>query len=111
VVQNFSGNSPEKKYPKLVSKFWGLPPRKFAGVKVRPNFVILRLFRPFLPNRARYQQSDNGLLIYGHSSIDCRSLYKGAVGGGIPIRRSSVEIISSYRMSSYIGPSLLPLYL
>jgi len=33
--------------------------------------VILRLFRPFLPNRAIYQQSDNGLLIYGHSSTRC----------------------------------------
>ena len=35
-----------------------------------------------------------------HPPIDCRSLYKtsrqwATVGGGIPIRRSSVEIISS----------------
>jgi len=31
MVQNFSGNSPVKKYPKLVSKFWGLPPKKLWG--------------------------------------------------------------------------------
>jgi len=24
----------ESEYPKLVSKFWGLPPKKFEGVKV-----------------------------------------------------------------------------
>ena len=35
VVQNFPGNSPwkevpEKKYPKLVSEFWGLPRKKIS---------------------------------------------------------------------------------
>ena len=55
----------ENEYPKLVSKFWGLLPKKFAGVKSSPNFAIFRLFRPFLQNGARYRQSKNGFLIYG----------------------------------------------
>jgi len=113
----------EKKYRKLVSKFWGLPPKKFAGVKI--NFAIFRLFSPFLQNNVRYRQSKNGFVIYGHSatrwwrngvllssmnyviltrkhppsdliaSLYTKRLARGAVGGGIPIRRSSVEIISS----------------
>ena len=60
---------PEEKYPKLVSKFWGLPPKKFVGrVKISPNFMIFRLFCPFLQNGARYRQSKNGSVICGHFS-------------------------------------------
>jgi len=118
---------PEKEYPKLVLKFWGFP-KKFAGVvvKISPNFMIFRLFHPFLQNGARYHQSENGLLNYRHSSTRRKKRYtsvhheftwlklenthppiwlpvfiqsdspEGAVGGNIPIRRSNVEIISSW---------------
>ena len=64
---------PEKEYPKLVLKFWGLPPqKKIAGgmgwLKISPNFAIFRLFCPFLQDGARYRESKNWFVIYGHSS-------------------------------------------
>jgi len=114
---------PEKEYPELVLKFWGLPKKFTGGVKVSPNFVIFRLFRPFLQNGGRYQQSENRLLNCRHSFTRWKIVYfvppritwsqlenvnpliwlpvfiqsdlpEGAIGGGIPIRRSSVEIIA-----------------
>jgi len=60
---------PEKEYPKLVLKFWGLPQNMQEGVKVSPNFVIFWLFCPFLHNGAIYHQSENGLSNYGHSHM------------------------------------------
>jgi len=70
----FLAIGPEKEYPNLGLKFWGLPPpqKKIAGggFKVSPNFLIFRLFHQFLHNRARYHQSENGLSNYGHSLWD-----------------------------------------
>jgi len=63
----FLAIGPEKEYPKLVLKFWGLPQINLGGgVKFSPNFVIFRRFRPFLRNGARCHQSENGLANYGH---------------------------------------------
>jgi len=70
VVQTFPGNSPWKGLPKTGFKILGAPRKKICGrgIKINPNFVIFRLFRPFLQNGARYRQSKSGFLIYGHSS-------------------------------------------
>ena len=58
-----------KRVPKTGFTILGARPKKFAGgVKVSSNFVIFRLFLPFLRNGAIYQQSENGLLNYRHSS-------------------------------------------
>jgi len=62
----FLAIGPEKEYPKLVSKFWGSPKNLQKGSKLVPNFVIFRLFCPFLHNGVRYHQSENGLLNYGN---------------------------------------------
>ena len=70
MVQNFSGNSPEKK-PKTGFKILGAPPpqkKNCRGLKVSPNFAIFRLFCPFLQNGARYRKSKNWFVIYRHSS-------------------------------------------
>jgi len=60
---------PEKEYPKLVLKFWGLSQKNLV-VKISPNFVIFRLVCPLLQNSTRYQQFENGLLNHRHSSTD-----------------------------------------
>ena len=71
VVQTFSGNSPWKGVPKTGFKILRAPPpqkKNLRGIKISPNFAISRLFRPFLQNGARYHQSKNWFVIYGHSS-------------------------------------------
>ena len=63
VVQTFPDNSPWKEVPKTGFKIL----RGMEGVKISPNFVIFLLFNPFLQNGARYCQTKNWFLIYGHS--------------------------------------------
>ena len=49
---------------------FGAPPKKICSggrVKISPNFAIFWLFCPFLKNGARYRQSKNGFVMYGHS--------------------------------------------
>ena len=72
MVQNFPGNSPWKEIPKTGFKILGaLPQKKIlwgGGDKISQNLAIFRLFCPFLQNGARYCQSKNGFVIYGHFS-------------------------------------------
>ena len=77
IVQIFSGNSPWKEVPETGFKILGAPPKKNLrgrGVKISQNFAIFWRFCPFLQNGARYQQSENRLLIYGHSSTRCEKI-------------------------------------
>ena len=70
MVQNFSGNSPWKEVPNWFENIGGSPKKNLRGgaVKISPNFAIFRLICQFLQNSARYHQSRNGFVIYGHSS-------------------------------------------
>jgi len=108
-VQTFYNNRPCKGVSKTGLKILGLL-QKFpgggSGVKVSSDFVIFQLFHPFLHNRARYHQSENGLSNYRHFlTIWWKMVYFGPpwntwsplirtrpMGGGIPTRRSRVEL-------------------
>jgi len=110
--QTFPSNRPWKGVSKTGFKIFGAPLNKFAGggSKLVPNFVILRLFRPFLHNVARispftnlktdYQTTDTSIR-YGEKMV-----YFGPpwntwlwlmcthpVGGGIPTRWSNVKLM------------------
>ena len=107
VVQTFYSNRPCKGVSKTGFKiFWA--PKNCRGHQSSPNFVIFRLFRPFLHNGAScYHQSENGLSTTDTSLWDGETImYFGPlwntwlrlictrpVGGGIPTQRSSVELI------------------